>query len=244
MPFCHRKKQVYHLQIPHKRKLIFGKFPRGRRASLCVSRKGSVTLETSLILPFLLCAVTALLYLFAFTSAEARAERKLMERAELLAVTAWQNTGDPYVRLYDADQAAFSFFGYTFGGNISARKAVVRAWVGYTGESFGSGTQEEIVFITPEGSVYHRNRDCSYLRLSIRQISYGEVDNARNQSGARYTPCEYCIRSNWSGSIVYVTDYGNSYHSTQSCQGLKRTVMAVPLSQTGGRRCCSRCGGA
>lgn len=243
MSFCRQKKQIDNLQIPREKKSRFGKFQKGRRASFYSSARGSVTLETALILPFFLCAAAALLYLFAFTSVQAREGRKLMERAELLAVTAWQNSADPYVRLYGADQAAFSFLGYSFGGNAAVRKAAVRAWVGYTGESFDNRAREEIVFFTPEGSVYHRSRDCSYLRLSVRIVSYGSVGDERNHSGGKYAPCESCIPNGRTG-VVYITDYGNRYHSTQSCPGLKRTVMAAPLSQAGGRRCCSRCAGA
>ena len=72
------------------------------RASLYISRKGSMTLEAAMAVPFFLCAVTALLYLFVFTAQNGQAYRRLMEKAEMLAVTAGQITeDDPYIRLYD-----------------------------------------------------------------------------------------------------------------------------------------------
>lgn len=234
MSFCCREKIKKKLQIPRGSK--------SGRTSFCVRSKGSMTLEASLALPFLLCAVASLLWLFSFTAIQARESRNLMERAQLLAVTVASEATDPYVRLYGSDHAAFSFMGNSFGGGRSVRKAIVRAWVGYTGESFRTGQSDEIVFITPEGKVYHKSRDCTYLRLSIRQLPYSLLEGARNQSGGKYAPCEYCIRSGWSGNVVYITDYGNSYHSIRNCKGLKRTVMAVPLSKVGGRRLCSRCG--
>lgn len=234
MSFCCREKIKKRLQIPRGAK--------GGRTSFCALCKGSITLEASLALPFLLCAVASLLWLFSFTAIQAKGNRSLMEKAQLLAVTVASDTTDPYVRLYGSDHAAFSFMGNSFGGERPVRKAVVRAWVGYTGESFRTGSLDEIVFITPEGAVYHRNRDCTYLKLSIRQLPYSSLEGARNQSGGKYAPCEYCIPGGWSGSMVYITDYGNSYHSIRNCRGLKRTVMAVPLSKVGGRRCCSRCG--
>lgn len=234
MSFCCREKIKKRLQIPRGSK--------SGRTSFYALCKGSITLEASLALPFLLCAIVSLLWLFSFTVIEAKENRSLMERAQLLAVTVMQDTADPYVRLYGGNDASFSFMGNAFGGGRTFRKAVVRAWVGYTGESFRTGPSDEIVFITPEGTVYHRSRDCSYLRLSIRQLPYSSLEEARNQSGGKYGPCAYCIRNGWSGSTVYITDYGNSYHSIRNCQGLKRTVMAVPLSEVGGRRRCSRCG--
>lgn len=242
MPFYHKKKRKHTLQIPRRRKSRFRLFCTGRRASLSAFRKGGMTLEATLLLPFFLCAVTALLYLFAFTSVQSRADRKLMERAEALAVTGGQgNLTDPYIRLYDAQAVSLPFPWLSFGRDLVTRKAVVRAWTGYTGESFQGAFVGEIVYITPEGTVYHRNRDCTYLRLSIRQVASGALDLERNASGGRYTPCEYCVRQGQPGGTVYVTDYGASYHNNRNCQGLKRTVMAVPLSQVGGRRGCSRC---
>lgn len=243
MPFCGRKKIKKNLQIPRALNVLFRSMRAGRRVSPGAFRKGSLTLEASLILPFLLCAVTALLYMYAFTSVQAKESRSLMERAELLAVTAGQGYGaDPYVRLYEADHVSLPFSFLSFGSRMAAQKAVVRAWVGYTGEAFENHAGETLVYITSTGSVYHRSRDCTYLRLSIRQVFYEDLGSERNQSGGRYTPCEYCVRSGSAGGVVYITDHGTSYHSSAGCQGLKRTVMAVPLSEVGGRPCCSRCG--
>lgn len=242
-PFCSRKKSDKTLQIPRTRNVLFRSRKTGRRVSLDIFLKGSMTLEASLVLPFLLCAVTALLYIFAFTSVQAAESRELMERARILAVTSGQGYGsDPYVELYDAGRVSLPFSSMSFTNSLVTKKAVVRAWVGYTGESFQHQAGEELVYITPEGTVYHKSRDCTYLRLSVRQIAYANLKDERNQSGGRYSPCEYCIRGDLKGGTVYITSYGGSYHSSAGCQGLKRTVMAVPLSEAGGRPCCSRCG--
>lgn len=233
MPFCTQKKQMNQLQILRRRD--------DRRASLCASVRGSLTLEAALVLPLFLCVITALFYLFAFTAIQAKESRKLMERAQILAVTMTE-TADPYIRLHDADLVTPPFSGLFFKGKVIFRKAVVRAWAGYTKETFGSGDLEEIVYITPEGEVCHKSMECSYLKLSIRSISSEPIETERNLSGGIYHSCEYCIKKGWSGGNVYITDYGNSYHSISGCRGLKRTVMAVPFSEAGGRRLCSRCG--
>lgn len=99
-----------------------------------------------------------------------------------------------------------------------------------------------MVYLTPNGEVCHSDRDCTYLQLSVRQISVGELSSARNDSGGIYDACEYCGKGTALGT-VYVTDYGSSYHRLRTCPGLKRTIMAVPYSETAGKRFCSRCGG-
>ncbi len=235
-PFGSRTGRI-NLQAP-------GNARKTRRVSLCAFRRGSLTLEATLLLPFFLCAVTALLYLYAFTAMQARAGRKLMEDAQIAALTVSQySESDPYIRLYTAEQISMPFSEFAFGQGIVGRSAVVRAWVGYTGESFAVGAAEEMVYMTPEGSVYHKSGSCSYLLLSVQVIRASSLGDARNLSGGKYAPCEYCVRGKKPSSAVYITNYGNSYHVKRDCQGLKRTVMLVPLSQVGHISCCSRCGG-
>jgi len=117
-----------------------------------------------------------------------------------------------------------------------------RAWTGYdnAAHSADGSTEEEIVYITPDGTVYHRSRGCSYLKLSIVAVDKSFVDTQRNQDGSKYYPCGECGGS--CGNIVYITGYGNRYHATLGCSSLKRTIMAVPISETGGRGACSKCG--
>lgn len=240
MSFCGQKKHKIQLQILRYRRSS-KEVRDGRRASLCVSRKGSVTIEAALTLPLLLCVITALFYLFAFTSIQARESRKLMERAQALAIVT-EDVSNPYVSLYDMSMVEPPFSHLFFKGKMVIRKAVVRAWVGYTKENFANGAKEEIVYLTPEGEVCHKSMDCSHLKLSVRSIGDKEIDEVRNLSGGKYTACEYCVKKGWSEGTVYITDYGNSYHSVAGCRGLKRTIMAVPYSEAGGRRMCSRCG--
>ncbi len=238
-------KLQFSLQTPHAWKQVHSNMFLSGRASRCTLRKASFTLETALALPAFLFAVTALLYLFSFSALQAKDYRKLTEKAELLAVTAEAVTGqNPYITLYDYETAKLPFAVVGFGSRGTVQKVTVRSWTGYTGESFQAGGKEELVYRTPEGEVYHRSRDCTYLRLTIRAVTSAELSDLRNESGGKYTPCEYCVRKQQAGVLVYITDYGNSYHNKSTCQGLKRTIMAVPLSQVGGLRSCSRCGGS
>lgn len=118
-----------------------------------------------------------------------------------------------------------------------------RAWTGYDNTKVvNNGRDEQIVYITPEGSAYHTSKSCSYLKLSIRGVAMENVDNLRNSGGAKYYACDEC-GSSCSG-IVYITDYGTCYHSTLGCSKLKRTIEAVTLSEavSRGRYQCSKCG--
>ena len=133
------------------------------------------------------------------------------------------------------------------GFSLQARY-YAHAWVGYdlgaeeedTGQEFSE--DEEIVYITPTGTVYHRSRDCTYLNPSVRSISAGELDSVRNESGGKYYPCEAC-RPSRSGMVLITSD-GNRFHNSMSCRSLKRTVIEVTLSAVEDtHRPCSRCGG-
>ena len=125
-----------------------------------------------------------------------------------------------------------------------AQEAVYHNWDGYRlGLCSDVGdVEEEYVYITETGEVYHRSRNCSHIRLRIRQIAGSQIETARNSSGGRYKSCEHCHSRPTDGSI-YITEDGDRYHNSLSCSGLKRTVTAVPISQVGDRRPCSRCGG-
>lgn len=101
---------------------------------------------------------------------------------------------------------------------------------------------EEIVFITPSGNVYHISRGCSHISLSIRSVPYEQVKDLRNKSGGRYTSCSICWSNSKNESLVYITTSGDRYHKEKNCSGLKRTVIEVPISKVKDKSKCKRCG--
>lgn len=115
----------------------------------------------------------------------------------------------------------------------------VKAWTGYEKEGFGE-SKGDTVYITDTGIVYHRDYHCAYLDLTIRSISGGELEHLRNKSGEKYHSCEHCHPE--LAGTVFITDYGNRYHGSVLCSGLKRTVYAVPVSEAAGKGACSKCG--
>lgn len=127
-------------------------------------------------------------------------------------------------------------------GFLTGTTAVARAFTGYDNLAGAhSGEKEEYVYVTAEGTVYHRKRDCHYLDLSIEKVFANQISGMRNAEGSIYYPCSICGKAN-SGSVVWITDYGNRYHNDILCSGLRRTVEAIPISQAGTRGPCKKCG--
>ncbi|MBQ6967786.1 MAG: hypothetical protein IJP84_07775 [Lachnospiraceae bacterium] len=120
-------------------------------------------------------------------------------------------------------------------------RARIRAFTGYdnTKGRGGAAGEEEMVYVTETGTVYHRDRSCSHLNIHISTTTADAVKGKRNSSGGKYYPCEYCGKE--SGTL-YITEDGDRYHSKISCPGLKRTIHCVKISEVGGRGPCSRCG--
>lgn len=117
----------------------------------------------------------------------------------------------------------------------------VRAWTGYEVASDNANDSgERMVYITETGTVFHLTKTCTYLDLSIRPVANDELDLHRNQSGGIYAACELC--GNGDAEIYFITDYGECYHTSLTCSGLKRTITEVPISQVGDKSACSRCG--
>lgn len=116
----------------------------------------------------------------------------------------------------------------------------IKVWSGYEKSTFGK-EDDETVYVTETGIVYHKDYHCTYMELSIRHTDTGQLENLRNESGGKYFPCERCVHTQAEG--IYVTNTGDRYHNSLSCSGLKRTIYAVPLSEAIGKGACSRCGG-
>lgn len=117
------------------------------------------------------------------------------------------------------------------------------AWTGYdiVGSGGDGACEEEMVYVTEHGEVYHRNISCRHLKLSVKSTSLSGIDKLRNNDRAKYYPCEYCAEKITAGD-VFITDYGNRYHGRVDCAGLKRKIYAIPISEVGARRPCSDCG--
>lgn len=122
------------------------------------------------------------------------------------------------------------------------QKYVTQAWLG---ESFdeiqrSESSNKKMVYITEQGEVYHTNRNCTYIQLSVMNVQLDDIYAKRNQSGGKYYPCEKCCADERS-AMVYITAYGDRYHQKSDCSILRRIVFKVPLEQVTDRQMCSKC---
>lgn len=128
------------------------------------------------------------------------------------------------------------------------QRVKLRSWMGHQLPALYTMVDEEnneeedpIVYITESGSVYHLDRNCSHISLSIQAI--GEIPSwQRNESGGKYYPCESCCKNDIPSATYYISLYGDRYHIDRGCSRIKRTVKPIPLSEVGDRAACKRCG--
>lgn len=135
------------------------------------------------------------------------------------------------------------FFSKQIGTIAMAQRSFSHVWIGKrlnAAKISEDGRNAQTVYVTPYGTVYHTEKDCRYLDLSIRQISQSEIISARNADGEKYEKCT-CANHTPSDGYVYVTDYGTNWHTDLNCSGLKRTVNEIEISEIGGMHICPKC---
>ena len=121
-------------------------------------------------------------------------------------------------------------------------QCVVKPWTGYDVSNIKNRKEEDsIVYMTEYGSVYHKNRACTHLVLSLKAVGFADVEEKTNEDGKVYKACEFCGK-NGIVTIVFITSYGDKYHTTTKCQGLKRSIKTIPLSEVKGVSPCQKCG--
>ena len=126
---------------------------------------------------------------------------------------------------------------------LIVNRARTHAWTGFCVNAKEAEAKERIVYVTENGTVYHLSRSCTHLDLTITPVASGEVGARRNASGAVYRECEVCGGRFSTQETYYITPEGDRYHTSLGCNGLKRTIYEIPISQVGEKRACSRCGG-
>lgn len=200
------------------------------RMSLCTCKKGSLTVEAALILPFFMMILLA--FFSFFLQYASAAELKIQAAAEAkkvgIAVGSMAHEESADVTIYKSSVLEDVWIMPFQKKNVITQAAVCRAWIGFTKLE----TTEIYVYATPEGSVYHLQSDCTHLDLSIQCTTLVKAQK-------HYRECAHCDKE--FGVLVYVTEEGECYHSERSCSGLKRTVRRVALSSVEGRGCCIRC---
>lgn len=121
----------------------------------------------------------------------------------------------------------------------------LHAWTGYevaaAYETDSPDNNETMVYVTDTGSVYHKDRECSHIKLSVKAVK-GIPDALRNDNGGKYYKCEACCTGEEEeDATYYITSDGTRYHTRRDCSKIKRSVHEIPLSEIGDRQPCKRC---
>ena len=115
-----------------------------------------------------------------------------------------------------------------------------RKWTGWDGFLWDEAG-DIWVYIAETGKVYHKTPSCTYLNLTIKSVSEKTVSEYRNEDGAKYRSCELCSKTENIFGKVYITSYGDCYHKSLKCSGMKRTIEMRRLSEVEEMGACSKC---
>lgn len=221
------------------------------KVSFCTSftkwKKASLAVETAFVLPLFFMGMLTIISFMDVYKLETEKLVGLCERTKDAGMYAYvlDGSGPKEVTLPDL----YSY--QPVGGWIRLPRmwlhnvVTVHAWTGKTESDMNgdsSGKSEQMVWMTETGSVYHVKPDCTYMQLSIEQVSGSSVSKMTNEYGEHYEACRTCSRSGKPAGSVYITGSGTSYHNLETCSGLKRTIRLVPESEVKGVYVCSRCG--
>lgn len=242
-----------------------------KRTFLCTSPwDGALTVEAALVLPLFLFVMIGIMSIGQMMCVDMNIAHGLVETAKDMAAEHMEHAGiltiGPKMKCYLEDNLPeISYIGSYYDeeeecyylsahyenkvsipliGSITVpfvQKVKQRAFTGYDWKKEQLlNADDSYVYVTDNGGVYHTNRECTHMLLSI-QIQLNMQPSASWRS--EYEPCERCTERD-SGSInrVYITDYGDKYHTSISCSGLKRTVNRIKKSEVKGMRQCQRCG--
>ena len=218
-----------------------------RMSSFLLSNmEGSMTVEASIAIPVFLFAILNLLSIILLFGEYSSNLADMHRRAKELSVHAHiledgQDVNNDLIILTKAQklEPIFSFMGFDTARTIVNCR--VRKWTGYDVLSEPEIIiEEERVYVTPMGKAYHKDRNCSYLNPKILSVATTKIEEYRNGDGERYKICRVCKDKTLTG-ICFYTEYGNRYHTTLKCSGLRRTIYSVMLSEVEGRHLCNKC---
>ena len=209
--------------------------------------EGSVTIEAAVIIPILVMFLYLIAGIGLFTVGLEKKysdTTELARKASVAAYLAKEHDGSVIV-MPGIDAFKGEFLGIklqkTALYHVSAKPFIGMSLKDIGGT--GSDDEDSMVFITENATVFHKDSNCTHLKLSIHQTFLSNVPELRNLDGGKYKPCEKCGKKGF-GEVVIITKEGDRYHSDISCSGLKRTVRSVTQQEARsmGLSPCSRCG--
>ena len=221
-----------------------------RKAFRSASCKGSLTVECALVLPLFFLALVTLITFMDAVGLQVRSDLELSNRARKLSMTAALSESllsdeeeGLWIDLNEVRESPFAVSVVPLPSVKVAARARVYPWIGEAGGGETTTSSDDImVYVTDNMSVYHTRADCTHLDLAVRAVTLSQIDSLRNIYGKRYKACPD-FPSGYTG-LVYVTDKGDYYYPSTAYNSLTRHVRMVRLSEVSSLPACSRCGGA
>ena len=207
----------------------------------CLRLSAVFTLEAAVVMPVLACFFVSVLFFFRIMQIQLEVQRALDDTGRKLAVCATTVSSDgaalPGMAAYHIRLPIRIFWLWDFA---MEQRADCRKWTGWSAAE--GSDEDQWVYVTQTGTVYHREYSCTHLELSIRSVAEAEIAALRNENGEAYRKCMQCRYAENAFGRLYITNQGDCYHKDLGCSGIKRTVRMIRLSEVGTRRPCSRCG--
>lgn len=229
--------------------------------------KASLTVEASIIYPMVIFIIISLLFVMKAFSSHMLIQNELEQSLSKASVRATLNEKIGKATIFSGGISSFNIskgilipnknkkfdYNYSYMSNFDMlpnpfiNKSImlynnsrVKIWNGDVYKS-DKNTKGEYVYVTKNGQVYHSNINCTYLKRSTRAIDFNQLNIVRNMSGGKYSACKICSRGIKKNGIIYITDYGSSYHRLSNCSELIRDIKRIPISDIGGRSRCTKC---
>ena len=177
------------------------------RASASTRKKGSITVEAAMAVPIFFFATLALVLLLELLSVQTAVRSGLQEAGKKLAVQAVEapavipsNLERDVVNSIGAERlersiveggssgidcnqsylSPFPIPGFSIAPISYKETMRIKAWTGYEAGGFGE-EDDQIVYVTDTGVVYHKNPHCTHLDLSIHAAASSELSSLRNE---------------------------------------------------------------
>ena len=214
------------------------------RVSFRSRLNASLSVEASLVLPLFIFFIITVMSLLIMTKEQSETLMELHQKA--LAMYESSAGGDDgsmiEIKKDYVQYPAVRFFSFI---SVSVKdRIVMHPFTGYTGdgELFGETEPDEYVYVTKNGTKYHRNPSCSYINIKPHSSGADSIKDARNSYGRKYRACDVC-HPKLSG-LLFITGDGECYHCRSDCPALKRTVYMITLKEAlaNGYTACSKCG--
>ncbi len=203
-------------------------------------KKAALTVEAALVTPIFVFTVLALIYVIMWFQKAESVQSRLVERARMASMVS------SFVLPEEESEEVVLLKMYRMKLKspllpllppVITQRVETRKYIGVN--EIGMGNNNPIVYLTPNGDVYHTFKSCTYINVVTNRIAASELETKRNLSGRKYIPCDVC--GSGTSDYVYVSSYGYRYHVNNTCNTIVRNVIPIRLSEVTDRRCCSKC---